>query len=100
MTRGIDVDASMAELVAKELFQLDGGHWSFRSDLVREVAYNTLTKGDRAKLHAGIAKSGSRSHHQGEWSDGTVDQLAHHYGVAAELADDLGGAIGRARRPL
>ena len=55
MTRGIDVDGSMAELVAKELFQLDGGHWSFRSDLVREVAYNTLTKGDRAKLHAGIA---------------------------------------------
>ena len=85
--------ASMAELVAKELFQLDGGHWSFRSDLVREVAYNTLTKGDRAKLHAGIAMW-IEKHHEGEWSDGTVDQLAHHYGVAAELADDLGGASG------
>ena len=45
----------MAELVAKELFQLDGGHWSFRSDLVREVAYGTLTKADRARRHAGIA---------------------------------------------
>ena len=34
------------------------------------------------------------THHEGEWSDGAVDQLAHHYGVAAELADDLGGASG------
>jgi class 3 adenylate cyclase/tetratricopeptide (TPR) repeat protein len=93
LIRGIDVDRAMAELVAKELFQLDGGKWSFRSDLVREVAYNTLTKGDRAKLHAGIAKW-IEQHHDGEWSDGAVDQLAHHYGVAAELAGDLGGASG------
>jgi class 3 adenylate cyclase/tetratricopeptide (TPR) repeat protein len=93
LTRGIDVDRSMAELVAKELFQLDEGLWSFRSDLVREVAYNTLTKADRAKLHAGIAMW-IESHHEGEWSDGTVDQLAHHFGVSAALADDLGGTSG------
>jgi class 3 adenylate cyclase/tetratricopeptide (TPR) repeat protein len=93
LIRGIDVDRAMAELVAKELFQLDGGKWSFRSDLVREVAYNTLTKGDRAKLHAGIAKW-IEQHHEGEWSDGAVDQLAHHYGVAAELGGDLGGPSG------
>ena len=27
--------------------------WTFRSDLVREVAYSTLTKADRARSHAG-----------------------------------------------
>ena len=33
----------------------DDEKWTFRSDLVREVAYSTLTKADRARSHAGIA---------------------------------------------
>ena len=31
----------------------DGEKWTFRSDLVREVSYSTLTKADRARSHAG-----------------------------------------------
>ena len=39
----------------KEILQVDGDHWVFRSDLIREVAYGTLTKADRARRHHGIA---------------------------------------------
>ncbi len=87
--RDVDVDAAVAELVAKELFEFNDGQWAFRSDLVREVAYGTLTKVARARGHVGIATY-MEAHQQGEWSDGAVDRLAHHYGVAAELVEELG----------
>ncbi len=89
--RDVDVDAAVAELVAKELFEFDDGSWAFRSDLVREVAYGTLTKAARAWGHVGIATY-MEAHRRGEWSDGAVDRLAHHYGVAAELIEDLGSS--------
>ena len=52
---GIDnVRPVLESLEAKELLVLsgtgDGEKWTFRSDLVREVAYSTLTKADRARL--------------------------------------------------
>ncbi|MEJ7585034.1 MAG: tetratricopeptide repeat protein, partial [Acidimicrobiales bacterium] len=89
MGRTIDVDVAVAELVGRELFEIDGGMWAFRSDLVREVAYGTLTKSDRASRHAGIA-DWVESHYSGEPSDAVVDRLAHHYGMAAELIVELG----------
>ena len=52
-----DVRPVLASLEAKELLVLsgsgDGERWTFRSDFVREVAYGTLTKADRARSHAG-----------------------------------------------
>ncbi len=89
MDRRLDVDAVVADLVAKELFEVSDTGWAFRSDLVREVAYGTLTKLDRARRHAGIA-AWIESHHEGDWSDAEVDRIARHYSVAAELVDELG----------
>ena len=92
MGRVIDVDAAVAELVAKELFELTDGEWSFRSDLVREVAYNTITKLDRARRHIGIAAY-IEEHHGDELTDTVVDKMAHHYGVGAGLLTELGSAV-------
>ena len=93
MGRVIDFDEAVAELVAKELFEIDDGTWSFRSDLVREVAYGTLTKLDRAFRHAGIA-SYVEGHYEDRQTDAVVDRLAHHYGIAAELIEELGHSDG------
>ena len=66
---GIDnVRPILESLEAKELLVLsgtgEGEKWTFRSDLVREVAYSTLTKADRARSHFGIAvvDGGARGH--------------------------------------
>jgi class 3 adenylate cyclase/tetratricopeptide (TPR) repeat protein len=87
--RRIDVRSALSALRAKEILEVDGKTWSFRSDLVREVAYTTLTKTDRALRHVGIAKY-LEEHADGDLSDDLVDRLANHYGVAASLVRDLG----------
>jgi class 3 adenylate cyclase/tetratricopeptide (TPR) repeat protein len=85
-----DIDGSLDELVRRDLLVLEGPVWSFRSDLLREVAYHTLPKLDRARRHLGIA-AWLEHKHEGDWSDGQVDQIAHHYGLAAELSNEVGG---------
>jgi class 3 adenylate cyclase/tetratricopeptide (TPR) repeat protein len=92
--QAIDVDGAVAELVADELMALDGEVWSFRSDLVREVAYHTITKSDRAKRHAGIAAYLEESAGNGRQPVWLADQLAHHLSTAAALVEELGG-VGR-----
>lgn len=93
-----DVRAVLDSLEAKELLVLSGSgpseKWTFRSDLVREVAYGTLTKSDRAKAHAGIA-AWMELHEDAE-QDAVLDRLTHHYVRAAELAAELGGLDGSA----
>ncbi|MFN8018409.1 MAG: adenylate/guanylate cyclase domain-containing protein [Acidimicrobiales bacterium] len=88
---GIDLDATVEELVGDEILEVEGEGWAFRSDLVREVAYQTITKADRASAHLGIArfieaKAGDVVPRP-PW---VVDQLAHHYGTAVALAQELG----------
>jgi class 3 adenylate cyclase len=91
LRQGLDIDGAVAGLVADEIMELDGELWSFRSDLVREVAYQTITKAERAKCHLGIASFIERKAAGVEprppW---VVDQLAHHYGTAVALASELG----------
>ncbi len=91
LQRGVDVDAGLAQLVVDEIMEVDANAWSFRSDLVREVAYQTITKADRAKLHLGIARyleeAVATRKPRPVW---VVDQLAHHYGAAVALAGELG----------
>ena len=88
-------DAALAALVEADLLVVDGSSWSFRSDLVREVAYSTLTKGERARLHGGIAWYLERSlEDPAVASDRTVDVIAHHWAAAAELAGELGDVEG------
>ena len=88
-SRGGTSSATVDDLIRKDLLQVDDDdEWAFRSDLVREVAYETLTKAERARRHAALAR----------WLDAHDDedlqQLAHHYGTAAILAKELGAIAG------
>lgn len=93
MARQIRGDAAVADaleaLTARELLRLDGDTWEFTSDVTREVAYGMLTKSDRARKHLGVAQW-VESTSPGTATDRVADLLAHHYGRAAELLDDLG----------
>lgn len=75
-------------LVAGGLLELDGTWWQFRSDVVREVAYQTLTKQARAQRHAGVATVLAGT------SSPPIDELAHHAATAAELLEELGTVPG------
>lgn len=86
-------DAHLDELASRDLLAVEDDSWSFRNDLVREVAYETLAKSERARRHANIA----------DWLQGRVKELgrdddgellAHHAGLAAELVLELGAIEG------
>ena len=91
--RGTEVDAALERLAAQEIMVLEDQTWSFRSDLVREVAYQTITKAERARYHLGIAHYLERvvasRRPRPVW---VVDQLAHHYSTAVALHAELGPA--------
>lgn len=79
----------------KEILRVDGGHWAFRSDLIREVAYGILTKADRARRHYGIASFLSHTVEQRSQADARlVDMVAFHFGASADLATELGPVEG------
>lgn len=93
-----DVRPLLDGLEAKELLVLTGSgetaRWSFRSDLVREVAYSTLTKADRARSHQGIAMW--MEGHEDTRRNAVVDRITFNYVRAAELARELGAVEGLA----
>ena len=91
----LELDDVLASLDDKEILQVDGEHWSFRSDLIREVAYSTITKADRARRHHGIAAylAGTVAD-CAEASERLVDMVAFHFGAAADLVADLGPVPG------
>ncbi len=66
------------------LLERRGRRWSFRSNSVRDTAYRTLTKANRAARHAGVAKALSPA------TPATLDDLAHHLATSAELTAELG----------
>jgi class 3 adenylate cyclase/tetratricopeptide (TPR) repeat protein len=84
------VGGALAGLHVKDLLALDGGSWEFRSEIVREVTYGTMTKEKRARVHAGIA--GWLEREESPHHDAVVDRIAHHYGRAAALAAELRGS--------
>jgi class 3 adenylate cyclase/predicted ATPase len=85
----------LGALADKEILTLQGDRWAFHSDLIREVAYGTLTKADRARRHCGIAYYLETTQpERREASDRTVDVIAYHYGAAAELLDEVGAVTG------
>ena len=90
---GTDTRQALDRLADRELVELGGGEYTFPSEVVRDVAYGTLTKGERARRHAVL----------GEWlaerddvdeSPAALERVAHHYGVAAELVSELGTVSG------
>ena len=84
------VAGALAGLRDKDLMAVEGPSWAFRSELVRDVAYGTMTKAQRAKVHSRIAawlEAEERHDH-----DAVVDRIAHHYERAAALTGELGGS--------
>ncbi len=79
--------ANVRELDDLGLLELRGRRWEFRSDSVRDAAYQTLTKAARARRHAGVAKA------MANFPAG-LDDRAHHTATAAELVRELGPVEG------
>src|SRR5207249_11111534 len=103
-----DLEPLLASLVAKEvlLVQADPrsperGQYGFLQDLVRTVAYETLSRKDRKDKHLTVAEYLERA--WGEEEEEIVEVVASHYveayGLAPE-ADDAGDIRGRARTML
>lgn len=89
------VHVALDGLAAKEVLVVDQGVYEFRSDLVRDVAYGTLTKTDRAKRHYGIGEFFEIHLARGpEVDDTIVDVIAHHYGLSAAVVRELGSVDG------
>ncbi|NND75784.1 MAG: AAA family ATPase [Ilumatobacter sp.] len=74
----------VARLERDGLLDIDGPIWRFRSDVVREVSYQMLTKMVRAQRHAGVAAV------MGEIPMIPTDLVAHHSATAAELVGEIG----------
>ena len=83
-----DFDEALASLVAQDLLSVTGSRYEFQSDLVRDVAYGTLTKTVRAQRHAGIA-SYLENAQPGRLRNSVVVAIAEHYRAAAQLASEL-----------
>ncbi len=79
--------SNLRELDDLGLLEVRGRRWEFRSDSVRDAAYQTLTKAARARRHAGVAKA------MADFPTG-LDDRAHHTATAAELVRELGPVEG------
>ena len=66
-----------------------GAGWAVRSELVREVAYQTLTKAERARRHARLAAWLS-TRVEDDPPDDLLDALAYHWSAAARVAVEMG----------
>ena len=88
-----DVSAVVASLVEKDVLVSDGDEWSFRSDLVREVAYSRLTRRDRMQRHVGIARYFDEHLVDVDADDRDVETIARHYVEAVRLSLSSEGAV-------
>jgi class 3 adenylate cyclase/tetratricopeptide (TPR) repeat protein len=89
----LDPDVALDLLAERDLIELGDDEYAFSSEVIRDVAYATLTKAERARRHAAL----------GDWlaarapaEDGgtVVERVAHHYGTAARLLRELGPVDG------
>jgi class 3 adenylate cyclase/tetratricopeptide (TPR) repeat protein len=75
-------------LAERDFIVMEHDDYHFKSELIREIAYGTLTKAERARRHALVAPVlAARGEH-------SIDQTAHHLATAAELVDELGPVDG------
>jgi class 3 adenylate cyclase/tetratricopeptide (TPR) repeat protein len=75
-------------LAERDFLAIEHDEFHFKSELIREIAYGTLTKAERARRHAQVAPVLAARGEQ------AVDQAAHHLATAAELVDELGTVDG------
>lgn len=95
-----DIDRLIDALLAKDLVRHGGADdVTFRHILIREVAYQTLPRSERAGLHGAAAawlEARARSR-----EDALAELIAYHYREAASLARGHGvesAAVGRTRQ--
>ncbi|HEX4491400.1 MAG TPA: adenylate/guanylate cyclase domain-containing protein [Acidimicrobiia bacterium] len=74
-------------LADRDLVIVEDDGFRFKSELVRDVAYGTLTRAERARRHADLAD-------RLQTIDGRLETVAHHLATAAELVADLGTVSG------
>src|SRR5207248_2793985 len=85
-------ERALTALADRDLVVLEDGEFAFKSELIREVAYGTLTKAERARRHAALG-GWLADRRRGE-DDEPVDPIAYHFGIAAELVSELGRVEG------
>ena len=83
-----DARRLLDNLAARDLLQIDRDEFHFKSELIHEIAYGTLTKAERARRHAVLAPVLATR------GEPAVDQAAHHLATAAELVDEIGPVDG------
>lgn len=83
-----DFDNALLQLEEAELLTLTPSRFEFVSDLIREVAYATVTKTVRAQCHAEIARY-LETAHPPPIRNSTAVSIARHYRAAADLVNDL-----------
>jgi adenylate cyclase len=94
------LDAALAELSAVELIIPPGdlddpdAYWTFRSHVIREVAYDSILRRRRPRLHRAVADALQRL--EPEHSAENVELIASHY----ELSDEPALAIPFLRRAI
>lgn len=88
------IAGALQNLADRDLLEVDDKTWRFRSNLVQEVAYETLTRAERARRHAGVAAWLADHHRRLGREDEEVETVAHHWSAAAELARGLGPVPG------
>ena len=81
---------TLAALADAELLDVSGDRWTFRSESVRDVTYQILTKAARAQRHAGVA----RAIEEDAKADAAAELIAYHYAAAARLVLDVGAVHG------
>jgi class 3 adenylate cyclase/tetratricopeptide (TPR) repeat protein len=84
-------ERALSSLADRDLVVLEDGEFAFKSELIREVAYGTLTKAERARRHAAL---GGWLTDRRRGDDEPVDPIAYHFGLAAELVSELGRVEG------
>jgi class 3 adenylate cyclase/tetratricopeptide (TPR) repeat protein len=89
-----DLSQLLPRLEDREMLVVLDGEFHFKSDVVRDVAYETLTKSDRARRHAGAAEWLSELGQRTGRADELALQVAHHYGTAAATVQELGHVEG------
>lgn len=90
-SRGVDdVEGVVDRLFDRDLLAASDGRWEFRSEVVQEVAYGTLTKSERARRHWRVGSWLSAAGRETGRTDELLELVAHHRATAAELVREVG----------
>ncbi len=84
-----EMESAIGTLLDRDMIRPAGGdRYAFRHILIREVAYGTLPRTERARLHA--AAGGWLEDRAGDQVEAFAELIAYHYGEAASLMRALG----------